>query len=109
MVFFQRFRPRAISPVHLFGNACDIDAVQAFARKHNLVIVWDAAQAHGAEYRGKDVGSFGDFAAYSFYPSKNMFVGEGGMTCTDNDEYAPKLRYLRTHGKPANTCTPRWD
>jgi perosamine synthetase len=92
-------RTRAISPVHLFGNACDIDAVQAFARKHNLVIVWDAAQAHGAEYRGKDVGSFGDFAAYSFYPSKNMFVGEGGMTCTDNDEYAPKLRYLRTHGQ----------
>jgi len=92
-------RTRAISPVHLFGNACDIDAVQAFARKHNLVIVWDAAQAHGAEYRGKDVGSFGNFVAYSFYPSKNMFVGEGGMTCTDNDEYAPKLRYLRTHGQ----------
>jgi perosamine synthetase len=92
-------RTRAISPVHLFGNACDIDALQALAGKHNLVIVWDAAQAHGAEYRGKDVGSFGDFAAYSFYPSKNMFVGEGGMTCTDNDEYATKLRYLRTHGQ----------
>ncbi|MGO9621884.1 MAG: DegT/DnrJ/EryC1/StrS family aminotransferase [Desulfobaccales bacterium] len=92
-------RTRAISPVHLFGNAFDIDAVQAFARKHDLVIVWDAAQAHGAEYRGKDVGSFGDFVAYSFYPSKNMFVGEGGMTCTDNSEYATKLRYLRTHGE----------
>jgi len=92
-------RTRAISPVHLFGNACDIDAVQAFARKHNLLIVWDAAQAHGAEFRGKDVGSFGNFVAYSFYPSKNMFVGEGGMTCTDNDEYATKLRYLRTHGQ----------
>ena len=51
--------------MHLFGNACDIDAVQAFARKPHLVIVWDAAQAHGAAYRGKDVGSFGDFAAYS--------------------------------------------
>ncbi len=92
-------RTRAISPVHLFGNAFDIDAVQAFARKHDLVIVWDAAQAHGAEYRGKDVGSFGDFVAYSFYPSKNMFVGVGGMTCTDNSEYATKLRYLRTHGE----------
>ncbi len=92
-------RTRAISPVHLFGNACDIDAVQAFAREHHLVIVWDAAQAHGAAYRGRDVGSFGDFAAYSFYPSKNMFVGEGGMTCTDNAEYATKLRYLRSHGQ----------
>jgi perosamine synthetase len=92
-------RTRAISPVHLFGNAFDIDALQAFARKHDLVIVWDAAQAHGTEYRGKDVGSFGDFVAYSFYPSKNMFVGEGGMTCTDNEEYATKLRYLRTHGQ----------
>ncbi len=92
-------RTRAISPVHLFGNACDIDAVQTFAKKHHLVIVWDAAQAHGAEYCGQDVGSFGDFVAYSFYPSKNMFVGEGGMTCTDNDEYAAKLRHLRSHGE----------
>ena len=92
-------RTRAISPVHLFGNACEIDVVQTFSEKHHLVIVWDAAQAHGAEYRGRDVGSFGDFVAYSFYPSKNMFVGEGGMTCTDNDEYATKLRYLRTHGQ----------
>src|SRR5208337_4998905 len=92
-------RTRAISPVHLFGNACDIAAVQAFAGKHHLVIVWDAAQAHGAAYRGQDVGACGDFVAYSFYPSKNMFVGEGGMTCTDNGEYAAKLRYLRSHGE----------
>ena len=90
---------RAIAPVHLFGNACDIDAVKAFAEKHDLVIVWDAAQAHGAYFKGKDVGSFGDFVCYSFYPSKNMFVGEGGIICTDNSEYEHKLRFMRTHGQ----------
>jgi perosamine synthetase len=92
-------RTRAIAPVHLFGNACDVEAVQSFAAKHNLVIVWDAAQAHGARYEGQDVGSIGDFVCYSFYPSKNMFVGEGGMTCTDNQDYDRKLRLMRTHGQ----------
>jgi perosamine synthetase len=90
---------RAIAPVHLFGNACDVDAVKTLAQKHNLRIVWDAAQAHGARYRGQDVGAFGDFVCYSFYPSKNMFVGEGGMTCTDNLEFDKKMRYMRTHGQ----------
>ncbi|HKF49225.1 MAG TPA: DegT/DnrJ/EryC1/StrS family aminotransferase [Terracidiphilus sp.] len=92
-------RTRAISPVHLFGNPCAIDAVQAFAARHGLTIVWDAAQAHGARYHGNDVGSFGDFVGYSFYPSKNMFVGEGGMTCTDNAEFAQRMRLMRSHGQ----------
>ncbi len=92
-------RTRAISPVHLFGNPCAIDAVQAFAARHNLRIVWDAAQAHGARFHGRDVGSSGDFAAYSFYPSKNMFVGEGGMTCTNNKEFEHRMRYMRSHGQ----------
>lgn len=92
-------RTRAISPVHLFGNACDIAAVQAFARRHDLKIVWDAAQAHGATYAGRDVGSFADFVSYSFYPSKNMFVGEGGMIVTDDDALTHKLRYMRSHGQ----------
>lgn len=92
-------RTRAISPVHLFGNPCDIDGVRDFARKHDLTVVWDAAQAHGAQFKGRDVGSFGDFVCYSFYPSKNMFVGEGGMTCTDNSEYENKMRFLRSHGQ----------
>ena len=92
-------RTRAIAPVHLFGNSCDIEVVQEFAQKHGLKIVWDAAQAHGAQYKGQDVGSFGDFTCYSFYPSKNMFVGEGGMTCTDNDETGYKLRFMRSHGQ----------
>ncbi len=92
-------RTRAIAPVHLFGNPCDVDAVDAFAKKYGLIIVWDAAQAHGATFKDKDVGSFDDFVCYSFYPSKNMFVGEGGMICTNNSEFENKLRYMRTHGQ----------
>jgi len=91
-------KTRAISPVHLYGNACNIEAVQTLARKHNLKIVWDSAQAHGATWREADVGSFGDFVCYSFYPSKNMFVGEGGMVCTDDSAMDEKLRLLRAHG-----------
>lgn len=89
----------AIAPVHLFGNPCNAELVKSFAKKHNLKIVWDAAQAHGAEMNGKDIGSFDDFVCYSFYPSKNMFVGEGGMTCTNDGAFADKLRFLRTHGQ----------
>ena len=92
-------RTRAISPVHLFGNPCDLEAVQAFAAQHRLKIVWDAAQAHGARWHGRDIGASGDFVAYSFYPTKNLFVGEGGMTCTGNEELAHRLRILRTHGQ----------
>lgn len=92
-------KTKAISPVHLFGNPCDNDAVIAFAKKHGLKIVWDAAQAHGAIYKDRDVGSFADFVSYSFYPTKNMFVGEGGIICTDNPEFENKIRYLRTHGQ----------
>src|SRR5262249_43153599 len=92
-------KTRAIAPVHLFGNSCAIEAFQAFAKKHKLVIVWDAAQAHGTTYKGQDVGGFGDFVTYSFYPSKNLFVGEGGMTLTDNPEYADKVKHMRTHGQ----------
>ncbi|MFB3885567.1 MAG: DegT/DnrJ/EryC1/StrS family aminotransferase [Thermodesulfobacteriota bacterium] len=92
-------RTRAVAPVHLFGNVCDIDAITAFAKKHGLIIVWDAAQAHGGSFKGQDVGAFGSIVCYSFYPSKNMFVGEGGMTCTDNPEYEYKIRFMRTHGQ----------
>lgn len=91
-------KTRAIAPVHLFGNPCDRTAVEAFAAKHDLKIVWDAAQAHGASFDGVDVGAWGDAASYSFYPSKNMFVGEGGMTCTNDPEVDKKLRLLRAHG-----------
>jgi perosamine synthetase len=92
-------RTRAIAPVHLFGNPVDAEAVAEFAARHNLIVVWDAAQAHGASWANRDVGSFADFVCYSFYPSKNMFVGEGGMICTNNAEYDHKMRLLRSHGE----------
>ncbi len=92
-------RTRAISPVHLFGNVVDIDAVNDFAERHNLVVVWDAAQAHGAAWKQRDVGGFDHFVSYSFYPSKNMFVGEGGMICTNNREHCEKMRSMRSHGE----------
>ncbi|RMD64181.1 DegT/DnrJ/EryC1/StrS family aminotransferase, partial [Candidatus Parcubacteria bacterium] len=92
-------RTKAIAPVHLFGNPCDVDAVRAFAEKHNLKVIWDAAQAHGTRFKSKDIGGLDDVVTYSFYPSKNMFVGEGGMICTNDDEVAYKLRFLRTHGQ----------
>ena len=92
-------RTRAISPVHLFGNPLDIAAVSDLAARYNLVVVWDAAQAHGAAWKQRDIGSLDDFVAYSFYPSKNMFVGEGGMVCTNNAEYYKKMRSMRSHGE----------
>lgn len=92
-------KTRAIVPVHLFGNACDVDEITDFADEHDLRIIWDAAQAHGTKYEGKDVGSFDDLACYSFYPTKNMTTGEGGMITTDDEELAEELRLLREHGQ----------
>jgi perosamine synthetase len=92
-------RTRAIAPVHLFGNACNVDAIMSFAKKHNLKVIWDAAQAHGAMFNSRNVGAFPDFVCYSFYPSKNMFVGEGGMTCTSNLDYYEKMKFMRSHGQ----------
>ncbi|RLF33006.1 MAG: aminotransferase DegT [Thermoplasmata archaeon] len=92
-------KTEAIAPVHLFGNPCNIEEIQSFAKKYDLIIVWDAAQAHGALYKSQDIGSFGDLVCYSFYPTKNMFVGEGGMVCTNNEEFAYKIRFMRTHGQ----------
>ena len=92
-------RTRAIAPVHLFGNPANIEAVQDLAREYGLKIVWDAAQAHGARYRGRDIGSFDDLVCYSFYPSKNMTTGEGGMVTTNDETLYEKLRLLRSHGQ----------
>lgn len=90
-------RTKAIVPVHLFGNSCDIDAFGDFAKRHNLRIIWDAAQAHGTKYKDKDVGSFNDLVCYSFYPTKNITTGEGGaITCNDSDLYN-KCKLLRAH------------
>ncbi len=97
----RRLTPRtvAIAPVHLYGQACDVAALQRLAEDARLRIVWDAAQAHGTTYRGLDVGSLGDLVCYSFYPTKNMTTGEGGMITTDDDQLDRKLRLLRSHGQ----------
>jgi dTDP-4-amino-4,6-dideoxygalactose transaminase len=93
-------RTRAVVPVHLYGQPVDLDAVAAVARRHSLVVVEDAAQAHGARYKGKRAGSFGHAAAFSFYPSKNLgALGDGGMITTNDDRAAEKLRLLRNYGQ----------
>jgi perosamine synthetase len=92
-------RTRAIAPVHLFGGPADVAALAGLGKRHGLRVVWDAAQAHGAEFRGRDVGSFPDVVCYSFYPTKNMTTGEGGMLSTSDAELARKLRLLSSHGE----------
>ena len=92
-------RTKAIIPVHLYGQAADMDPIVEIARKHDLVVIEDAAQAHAAEYKGRRVGSLGDMACFSFYPGKNLgAVGEGGMVVTNNTEYARTIRMLRDWG-----------
>ena len=92
-------RTRAILPVHLHGQTAEMDPIRAVARKHGLLVIEDAAQAHGAEYRGQRAGSLGDMACFSFYPGKNLGAyGEGGMVVTDNPDYARKIRMLRDWG-----------
>lgn len=92
-------RTKAIIPVHIFGHAADIDAVMAIARKHNLLVLEDVAQAFGGTWRGKQLGSFGQMAAYSFFPSKNLGAfGDGGLMATHDDHLAELARKLRTHG-----------
>jgi perosamine synthetase len=89
---------RAVIPVHLHGLPCDIDAVLKVAEKHSLYVIEDACQAHGAEYRGRKTGSFGDLAAFSLNSSKNLSAGEGGLLITDNDEYYMRASMLRMFG-----------
>jgi dTDP-4-amino-4,6-dideoxygalactose transaminase len=90
-------RTRAIMPVHLYGLPADLNPILDIARRHKLVVIEDAAQAVGAEYRGRRVGSIGDIGCFSFYPTKNLgAAGEGGMVTTDNPEYARKIRSLRS-------------
>jgi len=92
-------RTRALAPVHLYGHPADIRALTRLARRHHLRLIWDAAQAHGAESHGRDVGSFPDVVCYSFYPSKNMTTGEGGMLTTSDPALATEFRLARSHGE----------
>ena len=92
-------KTKAIIPVHLFGQAADMDTLMALARKHNLWVIEDAAQALGAEYRGNKVGSIGVFGAFSFFPTKNLgALGDAGLLVTNDDALAERARVLRTHG-----------
>ena len=93
-------RTKAILPVHLYGHPADMDPILEIAQKHKLQVIEDAAQAHGAEYKGKRVGGLGDLGCFSFYPAKNLGAyGEGGMVVTNNPDYARTIRMLRDWGQ----------
>jgi dTDP-4-amino-4,6-dideoxygalactose transaminase len=92
-------RVKAIIPVHLYGQAADMDPIMAIARRHNIKVIEDCAQSFGADYKGKMTGGFGDFGCFSFFPSKNLgCYGDGGMVATNDSELAEKVRMLRNHG-----------
>ena len=92
-------KTRAIMPVHLYGQACDMDPIMEIAEKYNLYVVEDCAQAHGATYKGRKIGSFGDAAGFSFYPGKNLgALGDAGAVVTSNEELESKVRALGNYG-----------
>lgn len=92
-------RTKAVMPVHLYGQSCDMGPIMAFAKKHGLYVVEDCAQAHGATYNGRKIGTFGDAAGFSFYPGKNLgALGDAGATVTNNKTLADKIRALGNYG-----------
>jgi perosamine synthetase len=91
-------RTRAIMPVHLFGHPVDMDRLMGIARRHDLIVIEDCAESHGATVRGRMTGSFGHMACYSFYANKIITTGEGGMVVTNDDVLAERLRLLRNLG-----------
>jgi perosamine synthetase len=91
-------KTRAIAPVHLFGNSCDMKALTDIAEDHKLIIINDCAQAHGTEYDGKDLGVWPNLSCYSFYPTKTMTTGEGGIVTTDDPELNRLGSLIRSHG-----------
>jgi len=91
---------KAIIPVHLYGQPADMDSILDLAKKHNLKIIEDAAQAHGAVYKGRQIGSIGDMACFSFYPGKNLGAyGDAGAIVTDDEDLAVKVRMIANHGR----------
>jgi len=95
-------KTKAIIPVHLYGHPCDMDAIMKIAKKYGLYVIEDAAEAHGAKYKEKKVGSFGDISCFSFYGNKIITTGEGGICLTDNQELAERMKILRDHGMNPN-------
>ena len=92
-------RTKAIMPVHLYGQACDMEPIMSIANRHGLRVIEDCAQAHGATYKGKKIGTFGDAAGFSFYPGKNLgALGDAGAVVTNNEELAKKIRALGNYG-----------
>lgn len=89
----------AIACTHLYGCPVDIDGVQALAEKHNLMVIYDAAQAHLATYKGRGLGAFGDVVTYSLYATKNLATGEGGIVTCNDDGLAQEIKLLRSHGE----------
>ena len=92
-------KTKAVMVVHLYGQPCDMKPIAEMCEQRGLILIEDCAQAHGAEYKGKKVGSFGDLAAFSFYATKNMVMGEGGLIVTDNDAVASKSRVIINQGQ----------
>jgi len=88
-------KTRAIMPVHIYGHPCDMEPIWKLARKYNLIIIEDAAESHGAEYKGSKCGGLGDISCFSFYANKIITTGEGGMILTNNNDYAEKAKSLR--------------
>ena len=96
-------KTKAIVPVHIFGQSAKMDEINDIAKKHNLKVIEDACQAIGGKYKGRNIGSLGDVACFSFFPTKNLgCAGDGGMIVTDNDDVATIARALRTHGSGEN-------
>jgi len=88
-------KTKAIMPVHIYGHPCDMDEINVIAKKHNLIVIEDAAEAHGAEYKGRRCGSLGDVGCFSFYANKLITTGEGGMIVTNNENIYKKAQYLK--------------
>lgn len=90
-------KTKAIMPVHIYGHPCDMDKIMNLAKKYKLYVIEDAAEAHGAEYKGRKVGGFGDISCFSFYANKIITTGEGGMCVTNDEKLAEKMKKLRNH------------
>jgi dTDP-4-amino-4,6-dideoxygalactose transaminase len=101
-------KTKAIMPVHLYGLSAEMKELRVIAQAHDLFLIEDACQAHGAKYGDSRVGGIGDIGCFSFYPTKNMTTGEGGMIVTNSEELANKSRLIRNHGQESRYCYVSW-